>query len=434
LIIWLLAEPVLNWRGFVVSIPGLFFDLHPNRIFTLVFIILIVHELHKAKKGKSETSKFGLTHNHEYVIAFYLLTVLVSTAINTMTGGISLKHFLLINSGQWYFLLTYLCTKMFLDDVARERIIRILIAFSIFNVFLVLIQMTFDRSFFGFGVTRLAFGDVYRAPGIFHNEYTQAFFHITIIIFLLTRPKKHLSLVLLNIIPVALSFHRLSWAILLAAGFYYMILQPHRVRILAPTLCSLILLLTSLIYFYGFQGITFADISDTIFYRQRLADDTLGGRLDQWMNALNILKSHFFGMGTYDSDSYLAAAARIGQLQDIEIFDTDMRQVIGTKTVGLIVHNGFLSAGVKYGIPGAITFFLMCFLMFRFHLNRYRQSKTGSNARLLLCVFMWVAYQTTQDFSDLLSYHSIFFAILLTLGQGDLIGSTPSNESVSDGY
>jgi O-antigen ligase len=293
--------------------------------------------------------------------------------------------------------------------------------------------MIFDRSFFGFGVTRLAFGDVYRALGIFHNEYTQAFFHITIIIFLLTRPKKHLSLILLNVIPVALSFHRLSWAILLAVGFYCLILQPHKVRILAPALFSLIFLLTSLIYFHGFQGITFADISDTIFYRQRLADDTLGGRLDQWQNALHIMKTRFFGMGTYDSDSYLAAAARIGQLRDIEIFDTDIRQVIGTRKGGLIVHNGFLSAGVKFGVPGAITFFLMCILVFRFHLNQYRQAKTAPNARLLLCVFMWVAYQTTQDFSDLLSYHSVFFAILLTLARKDPLGPNPSTRPGPDG-
>ena len=430
LIVWILAEPVLNSREFTISIPGVFFDFHLNRIFTPVFLILILHELRKGKRGKSDVLRLPLKHPHEYFISIYLLTILISTALNTITGNISLKQFVLIGSGQTYFLLIYICTKMFLDHVATKRIINILLAFSAFSAFLALIQVFVERNFFWFGMDRLAFGEVYRALGIFHNEYTLAFFHITIIIFLLTRSKKHIALIFLNAIPVALSFHRLSWVILVVAIFYSILLQPKKASILIPASFFSIFLFLSLVYIQGFSGVTFADISDTVFYRQRLTQDTLRGRFDQWQNALTIMQSHFFGIGSYESDSYLRAAARIGQLQDIEIFDMDIRQVVGTKKTGLIVHNGFLSAGVKYGIPGAITFFLMCILFFHYHLTNYRRKRSQQNALFLLCTFTWLVYQTTQDFSNLLSYHSIFFAIVLALHPKNLLDlrlSSPSS-------
>ena len=364
LFVWVLAQPVLQSGKYIISFPWLFFDLHPSRILLAVFLFLIFQNFFHKNRNPAYCEK--TIFPFERWIVFYLGSILLALVWNIFSGNISIKDFVVIFSGQLFFMVFYYSTKYFIDENTIINFVKIVVIFSIFSCFVSLLQVFISKDLFHYGVHRLGFGETFRATGIFHSEYTLAFFHITIIIFLFVYYKKY-YLILLNCIPVALTFHRLSYLILITIFSCWAILNIKKSKVHMLSFITLYFLVFLTLYTTNFTNYSLQDLFQSRFFTERITQDTVSGRVEQWKNAVFIMKKHFFGIGGYGSKSYYNYAAKIGQLYSVEIYDTDLDKITGLRRVGYIVHNGFLGAGTRYGFPGFICFLFMgisCFIYF----------------------------------------------------------------------
>jgi len=408
---WVLAQPILNSSEYIISFRGLFFDLHPNRILLPVFLLLIFHNFfqNKLKKPAGYNRKI---FPFERWILFYLGSILLALVWNILCRNISIKDFIVIFSGQSFFALFYFSTRYFIDRNTINNLVKVLVIFSVFSCFVSLSQVFISKELFHFGVQRHAFGEIFRATGIFHSEYTLAFFHITIISFLLIYYQK-IYLILLNCIPVILSFHRLSYLILITIFLCYAIGNIKKKKVHMLSFITLFFLVLLAFYSSIFTNYSVQDLFQSPLYRERMSADTLSGRAEQYKNAVFMMKKHFFGIGSYYSERYYNYAAKIGQVHGVEIYDTDLGEITGLRKVGYIVHNGFLGAGTRYGFLGLFCFLFMCGSCFIYFMEKFKHSGNKSFVIPLLISLTWILYNMTQDFSDLKHYYAIHFAIIL---------------------
>jgi O-antigen ligase len=101
-----------------------------------------------------------------------------------------------------------------------------------------------------------------------------------------------------------------------------------------------------------------------------------------------MIQEYPLGIGGYSTSSYNQIALRRG----IPLNESG--------TGALIVHNGFLSAGVKYGILGLILFSLFMFTsVFNFLKNSVQKGKNWYPLLMIMVVFL--IYNLTNDFSFL---------------------------------
>jgi len=413
LIFWLLSQPVLSSAAYIVSVPGIIFDFHLNRIYLFLFGILIVLKLISRKNKPFFSDNFQF-HPHEKWLLLYIMSVIISLAINYIFSNIGLKKTIVIFSSQMYFVVFYFATKLWIDGKDFKIFVNTLIFFSVFSALLVFFHLFISKEIFWFGSHRIAFSDIYRAKSIFHTEYTMAFFHISVIVLLLVMDHPHRRiLVSINVLPVLLSFHRLSIiALLVILGYYAFAIRRKRLILLFAASISfgLILMfwLNSLFSVYELSRFT-----ETSFYSERLTLKNFYGRIAQGHNAIFIMYERLFGVGTYDSDIYLRYADGIGQVYLKPVYDTDADEIIGLKPYGHIVHNGFLAAGAKYGIVGMVSFTIFClstFLIFHKRHEIFQMKKYLMPASLAL---LWIFFNISQDFSDLWYYHALLYAVLL---------------------
>ncbi len=410
LFVWVLAQPILQSREYIISFRGLFFDLHPDRILLIIFLFLIFRNIFHRKLepagNKREIFPF------ERWIILYLGSILSALVWNILFRNISIKDFVVIFSGQLFFALFYFSTKDFIDRNTINSFFKVVVVFSIFSSFVSISQVFISKDLFHFGVHRLGFGETFRATGIFHSEYTLAFFHITIIIFLFVYYKKY-YLILLNCIPVALTFHRLSYLILITIFSCWSILNIKKPKVHMLPFITLYFLVFLTLYTTNFTNYSHQDLFQSQFFRERMIVDTISGRVEQYKNAVFIMKKHFFGIGSYYSKRYFNYAAKIGQVHSLEIYDTDLDKITGLQRVGYIVHNGFLGAGTRYGFLGLFCFLFMCISCFIYFMKKFKHSGNKIFVIPLLISLTWILYNMTQDFSDLRDYHAIHFAIIL---------------------
>jgi hypothetical protein len=415
LFVWIIGAPVLNSKYFIVSIPGFVFDFHLNRILFLIFSILIFNHFFKINSHviKTENNKNIIDHPFEIWLIVYIGVVLFSILINTLSNYLSLKYFASILISQLFLFLLYICIKYFstynLLATFKVTITRFSVIFSIIAI----IQTFVISDFFRFSEPRLAFGEIFRASGIFYNEYTLAFFCITSLIILLVEDsKKYISMGII-FFATLITFHRLSILTLLISFAIYSCFFIHRKKthLLIYTLC----LSTAICLFYlvAFKNYTVDKFTSTQIYRDRLSVDTLSDRFDQYKNAIKIISNYPFGYGSYESERYVYSAAEIGQLHLKRMYDYDNKQYIGFKIAGLIIHNSFLGAGAKYGFLGMFTYFMFCLSSVLYAFNIYRKFKNNNSIILLSICICWCFFQTSQDFSDFNKYHSIYFIIIL---------------------
>ena len=413
LVFWILSEPVLSSAEYIISVPGIIFDFHLNRIYLFLFGILIILKWFKYKKRPVVTEKFHF-HPHEKWLFLYILSVIVSLAINYIYSKVDLKETLVISTSQMYFFIFYFATKLWIDSKAFKILVNTLIFFSVVSTLLVLFHMFISKEIFWFGSHRIAFSDIYRANSIFHTEYTMAFFHISVILLLLVLAHPHRRILVgINVLPVLLSFHRLSIITLLGVlGYFVFSIRRKRLIFFSTASISFVIfsmfLLNSLFSVYDLSQFT-----KTSFYSERLTLRTLYERSAQGRNAIFIMYEHLFGVGTYNSEIYLRYAESIGQASLKPVYDTDVDEIIGIKPYGIVVHNGFLAAGAKYGIFGMVSFTLFCLSTFITFYKRYEMFPMKKYLLPASLSLLWIFFNISQDFSELWSYHALLYAVLL---------------------
>ncbi|MBU1344222.1 MAG: hypothetical protein KKD66_21610, partial [Proteobacteria bacterium] len=225
LFIWISLSPVIDSILFVISIPGLPFDLHIDRLLTALCFFLIVHELFKRKRFKSTSPGKLIEERYELWLIVYLCIIFLSTLSNTIDGNLSLKDFIVINTKYLFFPIIYFSIKLFEDNNTFETLKKIIVNLSIFSSIIAIIQLLINDQFFRFGTYEYAFGDTLRATGLFHGEYTLGFFCITSTLFVLTSDRKNNLVLTLNFIAVIFTFHRLSIGLLFVSYFLYFVIH-----------------------------------------------------------------------------------------------------------------------------------------------------------------------------------------------------------------
>jgi len=415
LFIWIIGAPIIGSKLFTISIPGLFFDFHLQRILICVFSILLFHEMFKRKWIPSYQKKLKLiAHPFEKWFVIFFIVIFISTLMHVIDGNITVKQFIRTNTNQFFVLFIYFCFKLFSEIETKEKFKKTIVILSVFLSCVAIIQSFVFSEFFRFGVRRIAFGDTLRASGFFHNEYTLGFYCIIAIIIMLTSEKPNIIAIALNCFAVLLTFHRLSIGIMFLSISLYLVANRHKKATHVVILLT-ILLVSCISYFLSIKGYSFVTFKKTNMYTSRFAADTFSGRVDQYINAISVIKDNFFGLGSYDTSKYYKFSAKIGQIQYKEIYDYDKKKVIGIKRIGMIVHNGFLGAGTRYGVLGLISFLMFCLSSVAFFYHNFRKTNDNESLSILLICVAWLLYQTTQDFSGMNSYHGIYFVIVLAL-------------------
>jgi O-antigen ligase len=130
----------------------------------------------------------------------------------------------------------------------------------------------------------------------------------------------------------------------------------------------------------------------------RVGDNTWDVRLNYNRFAIDMLQKYPFGIGDYASPVYVK-----------EAYKNSMDFLSGSP---LIIHNGFLSAGVTYGIAGMITFTLFMFTALLYYVRREWWS-TNTGFMAVFTMLSFILFNMTNDFSSVGNQMGIFLGLLL---------------------
>lgn len=402
MLLWLLLYPIMVHPDYMINLDFLGFDLQPNRILFLILTPVLFLSAVTSKHNKWSERKrnnIGLHWFEKWLILFVIVAIIASI-INVQHVG---SRQIIANITQMAtFLLVYFSAKRFISRDDFLLLSRVIIVFAILSSVIGIYQFFVDPQFFRIGKSLGAFGSFTRANGFFSSEYIQGtFLTIAFLICMSTISNKLLKLLILGLISfgVLLTMHRLSWAV-----FIFMVMVIWVLSIKGSTLKIAIILLmgTALMITILLIPITgvLSQRGMERFLEERVLVDTLTGRLILNEFALDLIIRYPEGIGDIWTDLYNQEALKFP------------KHIPFLEYGALSIHNGFLSAGVKYGVIGLLTFttFYISAIIF------FIRNKINQNIMWylpILCILTFFLFNTTQDYSFLGSQINIFWALLL---------------------
>lgn len=407
LLFWLFGSPIFFNPNYEISLGFFGIDIQPNRLLFLIltpilYISIMTPPRSKNKGGSIKPTRLRL---FEFLLTGYILIIAISSVINW--GSIASRTIIANVSNAITFIVVYFCSKKFIN---RDDFVLLQIAILIFasiSALLAVYQFFVNPEFFRLGVTRDAFLDFYRANGLFTAEYDQGIFLvISIIIAMSMDLKQWIKIVIISIssVGIFLTMHRLSWVALIvtfAMIWFFYLRKNILTYVLVPLLAfSLVFVALNIpwsqmaIGKFGYNLIT-----------NRILADTLSERFYQYQFSLRLIPEYPLGIGDYSNPIYDKVAFNQGIPFTTAAEDSSNH--------ALIVHNGFLSAGVKYGILGLILFPLFIFTsIFDFYKSSIQKGKNWYPLVMIMLIFL--IFNLTNDFSFVGSQISIALALLIS--------------------
>lgn len=399
---WMLLYPVMSNPDFMISIDFLGFDLQPNRVLFIilapVLFLSTVTSTHYQRANKSKNN-IGL-HWFEKFIILFIITATIASFMNIQ--NVSTRKTIANVTQIISFLLVFFSAKRFISRDDFKILSLVIIGYAAISSILGTLQFFVDPQFFRTGTTLGAFGSFSRANGFFSSEYYQGLFLIlAFVLGMGTISNKLMKIFIIGIISVGifLTMHRLSWLvfILIAMIIWALSNRGSSLKIAISFLMGSILLL---IIIFIPQSRILSQRGMVRFLEGRVMVDNLSIRLVLNEFALDLIRKYPQGIGDIWTDLYNHEAS---------IYP---KPIPFREYGALSIHNGFLSAGVKYGVIGFFTFtFIYVSAIFFFIRN-----KINLNIALyvpVLSVFTIFLFNSTQDFSFLGSQLNIHFALLL---------------------
>ena len=403
---WLFGYPILINPNFIIRIKVANFDLQPNRL-VLIPLILIFFSTWTIKSGTKHQVNKNIKEekkpiSYEIWLALYIIASLIAFIINYNKIGI--RSLLSLSQNIIVFSLIYFLIRWLISGKDYDLLLRSIILFAAISAFVGLVQFFINPEFFHIGVFREAFSRYIRANGLFTAEYDQGFFQAAalLIVFQINRNKLlGFTFMLLSGAAVFTTMHRISWfawvVALVIIGYSKFMIGKRD-----PTIIFLGLLTAIMISLIGFNMLESSKFVNSLMVR--LNQNTLVVRMDLNKFALNVIQKNPFGIGNYYTSYYNQLAFAAGMPFEYE-------ENI-TFPVALIVHNGFLTAGVLYGVIGLVTFSLFTFSNIYYYLIRFiKDSKNFLLPFGLSIVFL--LFNITQNFSNLGTEMGIIFGLLL---------------------
>jgi O-antigen ligase len=388
-LLWLFGSPIFLNPRYVISLTFFGIDIQPNRFLFLVLTPILILWILTPRRLMIQEDSVKPTRLRAFNIAVigYILIVVITVGLNIKSIGTRTAIAYITNSIT--FAVVYFVSKKFIknDDFVLFQIA--ILTFAVISAILGVYQFFINPDFFRLGYIRGAFSGYYRANGLFTAEYDQGIFLIlSIIVVISTNLKRWMKIVFIIIACVAvfLTMHRLSWvALIFTLGMIWLLyLRKNLFTYLFVPLILMVLALFAL-------NVSWSQLAIGKFGRNlitnRILADTISGRLSQYKFSFYILKKYPLGIGGYSTSFY----NQIAYNQGIPL---------GDDNVALVVHNGFLAAGVKYGILGLILFSLFIFTpILDFLKLSIREGKNWYPLLMILLVFL--VFNFTNDFSFL---------------------------------
>jgi len=399
LILWLLAQPVINAK-YIIPLPGLPFELQPNRI---LFLFSLVYLLWGLISQAEELT--GTNPPFEKYIYIYFGLVLFAVLLNY--AFMSPKNVISVPLEIATFLAVYKLTKRHMTEKVVEAIIRAIVFLAVIGAIIAIVQISLDSMFLRTGDLRPAFGNKLRSTGIFQSEYDFGYFQILAVIVALIRYNGKAIRFLITpllMFSVLLTFHRLDYIILFVCYVSYDVFfskqeLPLPLYVVAGVLGLILLGLSIELY----QSMDL----HSVMLEERLKEDTVTGRVLQYQVVWDSILAYPWGLGSYEHPDYVKLMSEHGML----VWYKD--RFGNSYTLPLVVHNGYLAAGIRYGFFGMVTFTMLIFSMYR-----YAKKQINSMIPYSVVPFYAVLIYAMSNLSNDLSIFRAYFVVLLAILSG----------------
>lgn len=405
ILFWLYSLPILEDPRYIISLPFAGIDLQPSRIlFLFLSACLFVFIIRARLEGKSLLAyKVSRIQLYEFWLVVFISIMILVMMLNLNELG---ARTVIVSTIK---LLTFLILYLFSRECVSQQDFHILtiaiVTFAGLSALVGIYQFFGDPSFFRLGVSRAAFGSYIRGNGFFTSEYDQGLFlTMALLIGLLTLQNKWSKYLIAALLPVGvfLSMHRASWVILLIVSGILLVKDFRKINVWVFSVAISIII--GLFIFLNLPLRTnYAGSFLDLLVSQRVEDNTLGvrGNLNEF--ALGMIQKYPLGIGDYSSSLYIQ-----------ESYNNNIPLVEGNP---LVVHNGFLSAGVLYGIAGMIAFTLFMITTLIHYVKRNILA-TNIGLMIVLTLMCFLIINMTNDLS--------FFGDRINLFIGFLLGSVLS--------
>lgn len=398
LILWLVASPVS--RVYIVSIPGLPIDIQANR---LLFVFLTTYFLWAILSG----TRGNLKSNHKYLFIKYIyayLTVVILALIYNSTY-LPIKSVASVPIEIITFIVVYFIGKRFVSTSLRNALLDAIVIVAVASSFIAIVQVGINEQFFRVSPdeVRRAFGNIYRATGVFQSEYEFGYFQIFSIFILLSRYRnkwlKYPSFVMISI-SIVLTFHRLDYLIFLTCILFYVFLYTSKSNRVLFAVITVFLIGLSIPGYIILQRTIMK--SDAV--QQRLLVNTMSGRMHQYEVLLKAIPDNPLGVGGYENEAY----EKLMFDNDLSISYIDERGLWSKKP--LLAHNGYLAAGIKYGVMGFLLFTAFVVSLIR---ATYKLIDRSDKTTVLpfFCVMIW----TISNMTNSVSNFRVHFVLIMAL-------------------
>lgn len=344
IIFYIMAQPPLYLLAVFHTPSFLPLDLHPLRVWLFVLGIIIANEVYtkKIKKIKSKKPVF------EYFLYLYFASVTISLLLNF--HRININTFLISSTSILFFIMMYIFAKRFVTLSVLDAIFKAILITIIFSSIIAIYQFVFDITFLNGGESQDAFGNTMRSNGIFSQEYILGYELSFATILILSKYKnKFLLYCGLPLIVIALitTFNRMNWVIFIVSVFLFFSISKSWKPIILTGYFSVMICCFVLLTMPDLIPNTISDYHYKAFINNRLVADTSDGRIRGYRIALNAIFTKYpMGIGSRKSIEY--------------------NMLFGDREGSPVtLHNGFLDAGIHYGIISMILF--ACFILSLLH-------------------------------------------------------------------
>ena len=402
LIMWLLAQPVIEAK-FIIPLPGLPFELQPNRLLLLFSLAyLIWGMLLDSTKTTGKSPAF-----EKYIVIYFFLIVI--SVINNAEFIQAKKEIFSAPLEIITFYLIYIMTKRHITEKVFQSLIKAIIFLAVVSAIIAIIQFTSDTMFLRTGQLLLAYGDKFRSTGIFQYDYDQGYFQILAIIITLIHYQNKWGkfiITLLLALSVVLTFHRMDMLILYACLVTYFAFFSGKKFSFAVIAMAIILPVIVVVSYSVYQS--FGNSNAAV--EERLKDDTVSGRFQQFNVVWESMSDYPLGMGSYTNPAYVDLMAKHGMMQWLP----DARGVSKPHPLG--VHNGYLAVGILYGFM-AMSVFTLLFLS----MLRYFKKAINPDLRYSLVPFYAITIYMLANLSNSISIFRAYFVLLIAIVCGSLV-------------
>jgi len=352
---------------------------------------------------------------YEKYIYVYLFFVVLSLALNY--SGIRKQALAAVPLEIVTFLVVHSVAKKYVTESVFDAIIKAILIMATVSAVISFIQIAVSSEFLKTCEPRIAFGSVVRASATFQAEYELGYFQILAVMIATVRFKGLFLRYLLTSLFTAsllLTFHRLDLIILLVCFIAYVLIfgkTRQKVIQIGALVFGLVLVALSFQMLDSFIG-------DSAFVKERVEEDTLSGRLEQYKTIVFALRSHvFYGVGDYSSDQYYALMEQSHQLY------TEDAGTYNWHRVAYDVHNGFLAAGIYYGATAMVIFSALLVSMLK-----YFKRKISKEFRYSIVPFFAVLIWTLANTTNGVSRFGMYFILLIAMLCGSSIALQRSAE------